>query len=208
MNKDQYVVSFVPGDLFFSSTCSPGTLLERREWPLFHGKPDKKKGKTINLKHENCVVVFLFYFLHTSIRNLGLSGMNMKMKADVRLGMEQRATNSLQLLKAREPRETDSNVLGITNQARPGETEFFIKFMIIHDSLSVWKKKSIKVLMVNTLTTVSAQWIIMDVLFLQKLHHFTSGSFAPAARMFPAIQNVASALIIAPRLRRGMNSEK
>lgn len=88
--------------------------------------------------------------------------MNMKMKADVRLGMEQRATNNLQLLKAREPRWMDSHVLGITNQARPGETEFFIKFMIKKcrsDRFFVClkKKESIKVLMVNTLTTVSAQ---------------------------------------------------
>lgn len=48
----------------------------------------------------------------------------------------------------------------------------------------------------------------MDVLFLQEPHYLTSCSFPPAARMFPAIQNVAKALIIAPRLRRGMNSEK
>lgn len=43
--------------------------------------------------------------------------------------------------------------------------------------------------------------------FLQK-PNFIACSSPPAARMFPAIQNVARALIIAPRLRRGMNSEK
>lgn len=52
--------------------------------------------------------------------------MNMKMKADVRLGMEQRATNILQLWKTREPREKNDLVLGITIQARPGETELFM----------------------------------------------------------------------------------
>lgn len=52
--------------------------------------------------------------------------MNTKMKADVRLGMEQRATNILQLLKTRDPREKNVPVLGITIQARPGETELFM----------------------------------------------------------------------------------
>lgn len=50
----------------------------------------------------------------------------MKMKADVRLGMEQRATNILQLEKTRDPREKNDLVLGITIQARPGETELFM----------------------------------------------------------------------------------
>lgn len=41
----------------------------------------------------------------TSMRNLGLSGMNsLKMTAEVRLGMEQSTTNSLQLWKSSGPR--------------------------------------------------------------------------------------------------------
>lgn len=39
-------------------------------------------------------------------------------------------------------------------------------------------------------------------------YRFISCIFPPAARMFPAIQKVARELIIAPLLRRGMNSEK
>lgn len=81
--------------------------------------------------------------------------MNMKMKADVRLGMEQRATNILQLEKTRDPREKNDLVLGITIQARPGETELFMMKNCRSDcfrlSLSVWSK-NIKVLLVNTLT--------------------------------------------------------
>lgn len=127
MNKDRYVVSFVPGDLFFSSTCSSETSLERREWPHFHGKPDEKRQNPLNQTLKNSVFkTGKLCFLHTSTRNLGLSGMNMKMKADVRLGMEQRATNILQLWKTRDPREKNGVVLGITIQARPGETDLFM----------------------------------------------------------------------------------
>lgn len=40
----------------------------------------------------------LYVFCRTSMRNFGLSGMNsLMMKADERLGMEQRTTNNLQL---------------------------------------------------------------------------------------------------------------
>lgn len=66
MNIDPYVVCFVPGDLFFFPTCSSGTSLERREWPLFHGKPDKKsktlKPNTEKQSVENMKTVLFTYF--------------------------------------------------------------------------------------------------------------------------------------------------
>lgn len=58
------------------------------------------------------------------MRNFGLSGMNsLMMRADERLGMEQRTTNSLQLLKSTKPREKWAQVFGITNQARPADRD-------------------------------------------------------------------------------------
>lgn len=141
MTKDRYVVSFVPGDLFFFSTCSSETWLERRERPLFHGKPDKK-GKILKPLKNNLFKTWKLCFFHTSTRNLGLSGMNMKMKADVRLGMEQRATNILQLWKTKDPREKNVWVLGITIQARPGETQLFITKNCTSDRLSGLSKNT------------------------------------------------------------------
>lgn len=56
------------------------------------------------------------------MRNLGLSGMSsLNRRADVRLGMEQSTTNSLQLWMFSVPREKCIQVLGITSQARPME---------------------------------------------------------------------------------------
>ena len=68
---------------------------------------------------------YLIWHLNTSMRNLGLSGMSsLNIRADVRLGTEQRTTNSLQLWKSRNPREKWAQVLGITNQARPAGTRW------------------------------------------------------------------------------------
>lgn len=58
------------------------------------------------------------------MRNFGLSGMNsLMMRADERLGMEQRTTNNLQLWKSTKPREKWVQVFGITNQARPANRD-------------------------------------------------------------------------------------
>lgn len=87
----------------------PGSLTKKAE-------PLKPNADHLFQARERC-------FLHTSTRNLGLSGMKTKMKAEVRLGMEQRATNILQLWKPREPSRKKDPLLGITIQARPGETQ-------------------------------------------------------------------------------------
>lgn len=56
------------------------------------------------------------------MRNFGLSGMNsLMMRADERLGMEQRTTNNLQLWKSTKPKEKWVHVFGMTNQARPSK---------------------------------------------------------------------------------------
>lgn len=48
---------------------------------------------------------------------------SLMMRADDRLGMEQRITNNLQLLKSKKPKEKCVHVFGITNQARPVNRE-------------------------------------------------------------------------------------
>lgn len=76
------------------------------------GRAQKKRGAS---------QVSLF---RTSMRNFGLSGMNsLMMRADERLGMEQRTTNNLQLWKSTKPREKWVQVFGITNQARPANRD-------------------------------------------------------------------------------------
>ncbi len=54
--------------------------------------------------------------VRTSMRNLGLSGMNsLKISADDRLGTEQRTTKRRQLWKSNQPQWAIKYVLGITN---------------------------------------------------------------------------------------------
>lgn len=116
----------------------------------------------------------------TSMRNLGLSGMmSLKTTAEVRAGKEQRTTNNLQLLKSSDPRKKCVLVLGITIQARPGHHTCILPLWVVYLTRS-------------TMTSVDVN----------------TSPPSPAARMFPAIQNVARALIIAPLRCRGMNSEK
>ncbi|TNN79859.1 hypothetical protein EYF80_009896 [Liparis tanakae] len=109
------------------------------------------------------------------MRNLGLSGMNSrKRRAELRLGTEQSATNSLQLWKSSVPREKCAQLLGITSQARPAD---------------------------GKQPAVSRAPPAEDLPPLAP----KGGSHN---MMFPAIQKVARALIMAPLLSRGMNSEK
>lgn len=64
----------------------------------------------------------LLWTLDTSMRNLGLSGINsLKERAEVRLGTEQSTTNNLQLWKSSVPTEKCAQVFGITSHARPAE---------------------------------------------------------------------------------------
>lgn len=90
---------FIPGSLFLSHTCSAETSSERRGWLLLPWQPDEGDKSLTELRRKsNLQISTLVWLLHTSMRNLGLSGMkSLKMRADVRLGIEQRTTNILQL---------------------------------------------------------------------------------------------------------------
>lgn len=59
----------------FPPHVHPEHYLKYANGLFFMGSLTKKKGKTINLKHENCVVVFLFDFFFTYFyKELGAFG--------------------------------------------------------------------------------------------------------------------------------------